>query len=76
MHRAAMRDEKKFTDSEISEIIEMALSDDVSFDSIRELYGINSNHIKRIMKANINTSSYKAWRARVRAFSERRKHYK
>ena len=35
-----MRDEKKFTDSEISEIIEMALSDDVSFDSIRELYGI------------------------------------
>ena len=71
-----MRDEKKFTDSEISEIIEMALSDDVSFDSIRELYGINSDQIKRIMKANINTSSYNTWRARVRAFSERRKHYK
>ena len=53
----------------------MALSDDVSFDSIRELYGINSDQIKR-MKANINTSSYKTWRARVRAFSERRKHYK
>ena len=71
-----MRNEKKFTDSEISEIIEMALSDDVSFDSIRDLYGINSDQIKRIMKANINTSSYKTWRARVRAFSERRKHYK
>ena len=71
-----MRDEKKFTDSEISEIIEMALSDDVSFDSIRELYGINSDQIKRIMKANINASSYKTWRSRVRAFSERRKHYK
>ena len=71
-----MRDQKKFTDSEISEIIEMALSDDVSFDSIRELYGINSDQIKRIMKANINKSSYKTWRSRVRAFSERRKHYK
>ena len=71
-----MIDEKKFTDSEISEIIEMALSDDVSFDSIREQYGINSDQIKRIMKANINSSSYKTWRARVRAFSERRNHYK
>ena len=71
-----MRDEKKFTDSEISEIIEMALSDDVSFDSIREQYGLNSDQIKRIMKANINPSSYKTWRARVRALSERRKHYK
>ena len=71
-----MRDEKKFTDSEISEIIEMALSDDVSFDSIREQYGVNSDQIKRIMKANINPSSYKTWRARVRAFSEHRKHYK
>jgi Protein of unknown function (DUF2805). len=71
-----MRDENKFTDSEISEIIEMTLSDDVSFDSIRELYGINSDQIKRIMKANINSYSYKTWRDRVRAFSERRKHYK
>ena len=67
---------KKFTDAEISEIIQMALSDDVSFDSIRELYGINSDQIKRIMKSNINASSYKTWRARVRAFSEPRKHYK
>ena len=40
-----MIDEKKFTDSEISEIIEMALSDDVSFDSIRVQYGINFDQI-------------------------------
>ena len=66
----------KFSESEISEIIEMALSDDVSFDAIKELYDINFDQIKRIMKANINPSSYKAWRNRVRTFSERRKYYK
>jgi len=33
----------KLTDKEIGEIIYMALSDDVSFDSINDLYGIDSD---------------------------------
>ena len=44
--------------------------------TVSENYMANSDQIKRIMKANINRSSYKTWRARVKAFSERRKHYK
>ena len=49
----------KLTDAQIGEIIFMALSDDVSFDSINERFGIDSDQIKRIMKQNISFGSYK-----------------
>tara|TARA_B100000900_G_scaffold267542_1_gene228424 strand:+ start:874 stop:1095 length:222 start_codon:yes stop_codon:yes gene_type:complete len=67
---------KSLTLEEISDIISMALSDDVSFDSIKETYGINSDEIKRIMKDNISFGSYKCWRKRVKKFTARREHYK
>ena len=66
----------KLSDKEIGEIIFMALSDDVSFDSIKDLYGIDSDMIKRIMKQNISFGSYKKWRQRVKIFSQRREYYK
>ena len=67
---------KKFSEIEISEIIEMALSDDVPFKSIEAEYGINADQIKQIMKKNISVRSYKIWRKRVKEFSTRRKFYK
>ena len=67
---------KKFSEIEISEIIEMALSDDVPFKSIEDEYGINADQIKQIMKNNISSRSYKIWRKRVKEFSTRRKFYK
>tara|TARA_Y100001970_G_scaffold289759_1_gene421120 strand:+ start:1137 stop:1343 length:207 start_codon:yes stop_codon:yes gene_type:complete len=67
---------KKFSEIEISEIIEMALSDDVPFKSIEDEYGINADQIKLIMKNNISPRSYKIWRKRVKEFSTRRKFYK
>ena len=70
------RKSKKLTSEQISDIISMALSDDVSFDSIKEIYGINSDEIKRIMKDNISFGSYKCWRERVKKFTLRRQHYK
>ncbi len=66
----------KLSDKEISEIIFMALSDDVSFDSIKNLYGIDSDAIKRIMKQNISFGAYKKWRQRVKTFTQRRENYK
>jgi len=54
----------------------MALSDDVSFDSIKERFDIDSDTIKRVMKQNISFSSYKVWRERVKKFSQRRQFYK
>ena len=67
---------KNLSDSEKSEIIEMALSDHVSFNSIKKLYGLNDNAVKKLMRTNLKDGSYKAWRRRVRIFSDRRANYK
>ncbi|MGY8845717.1 MAG: TIGR03643 family protein [Gammaproteobacteria bacterium] len=64
------------TESEISEVIEMALSDHVSFENIKKLYGLREKDVKTLMRTNLKAGSYKAWRKRVRDFSERRQHYK
>ena len=60
----------------ISEIIEMALSDDVSFSQIQREYGIGEKHVKALMRDSLKPGSYKAWRKRVRDFGDRREHYK
>ena len=65
-----------FSDNEISEIIEMALSDHISFENIKNIYGIQEKDVKKIMRENLKTGSYKAWRRRVRTFSDRRLIYK
>ena len=67
---------KKFSVSEKSEIIEMALSDHISFRQIETQFGIKEKDVKRIMKKNLKEGSYKIWRKRVRTFSDRRKNYK
>jgi len=67
---------KKFSESEKSAIIEMALSDHVSFKNIEEQYGIGEKDVKDFMRDNLKEGSYKSWRKRVRAFSDRRHTYK
>ena len=73
---AQKHNKKKLSAEETSEVIEMALSDHVSFENIQFQYGIDPNQVKLIMKKNIKPGSYKAWRERVKAFSSRRKFYK
>ena len=51
----------KLSQEQISDIISLALSDDVSFDNIKEMYDINSDEIKRVMKDNVSFGSYKRW---------------
>ena len=60
----------------ISEVIQMALSDHVSFEDIRREYGIGEKDVKALMRDNLKSGSYRAWRKRVRDFSDRRAHYK
>ena len=67
---------KIFSVSETSEIIEMALSDHISFGQIEKQYGIKEKEVKKLMKKNLKEGSYKVWRKRVRVFSDRRKNYK
>ena len=62
---------KKFSEVEKSEIIELALSDHVSFENIKTIYGIGEKDVKKLMRENLKTRSYKAWRKRVREFYSR-----
>ena len=61
---------------EVSEIIEMALSDHTSFAQIKIQYGLSDKQVKQLMRENLKPSSYRTWRMRVRKFSDRRESYK
>ena len=66
----------QLTPAQISEIIEMALSDHISFTQISEQHGVTPDEIKVIMRDQLKPGSYRAWRKRVRDFGDRREHYK
>lgn len=59
-----------------SEIVQMALSDHVSFADIRAQYGLNPDAVRALMRAELKPGSYRAWRKRLRQFSQRRAVYK
>ena len=61
---------------EVSDIIQMALSDHVSFANIEKLYGLKESQVVRLMRSNLKTGSYRAWRRRVHEFGTRREFYK
>jgi len=60
----------------VSEIIQMALSDHVSFSDIQAEYGINGKQVKTLMRDTLKSGSYRTWRKRVRDFGDRRETYK
>lgn len=64
------------TPETISEIIEMALSDHVSFAQIRAQHGLGPDEVKTLMRKTLKPGSYRAWRKRVRDFGTRREVYK
>ena len=45
-------------DNEISEIIEMALSDHTSFAQIEALYGLRDKEVKALMRRHLKRGSY------------------
>ena len=64
------------TPSQISEIVEMALSDHISFTLITAQHNVSPDQVKTLMRTHLKPGSYKAWRKRVREFGDRREHYK
>jgi uncharacterized protein (TIGR03643 family) len=64
------------TDVDKSAIIEMALSDHTSFDTIKLEYGLAEKEVVALMRANLRAGSYRAWRKRVATFGARRETYK
>ncbi len=71
-----MAPEKHLSEAEISEIVQMALSDHVAFRDIQAQYGLAEKDVKALMRKTLKRGSYEAWRKRVRAFGDRRAHYK
>ena len=63
-------------DPTLSEIVEMALSDAASFASIEAVHGLSADEVREVMRQTLKPGSYRAWRRRVRAFSDRREIYK
>ena len=66
----------RLSDAAIGEIIELALSDHVPFAAITQQYGIGADDVKALMRRHLKPGSYRAWRRRVRQFSDRRESYK
>lgn len=64
------------TSADISAVIEMALSDHMPFAIIEAEFGLKEREVKELMRDNLKPGSYRAWRRRVRTFSDRREHYK
>ena len=60
----------------LSEVVEMALSDAASVASIEALHGLSADQVREVMRQTLKPGSYRAWRRRVRAFSDRREIYK
>lgn len=71
-----MPKDNNLTEEHKSEIIQMALSDHVSFADIFNEYGLREKDVKALMRSSVKTGSYKAWRKRVREFGTRRANYK
>ena len=67
---------KTLSPAQISEIVEMALSDHISFAQISAQHGVTPDEIKVLMRTQLKRGSYRAWRKRVRDFGDRRAHYK
>ncbi|MEO0356998.1 MAG: DUF2805 domain-containing protein [Pseudomonadota bacterium] len=63
-------------DATRSQVIELALSDHVSFDTIRLETGLSPDQVKSVMRQSLKPGSYRAWRKRVRDFGTRREYYK
>lgn len=49
----------------LSELIELALSDKVSFKAIRDEFGLREIEVKNLMRNNLKPGSYTAWRKRI-----------
>ena len=68
--------EHELDEATLGEIVEMALNDSVSFTSIEALHGLNADAVRMVMQQALKPGSYRAWRTRVRRFSDHREAYK
>jgi uncharacterized protein (TIGR03643 family) len=56
---------QKFTDDQLSRIIEMAWEDRTPFEAIAFNFGLNESAVISLMRRQIKPSSFRLWRKRV-----------
>ena len=66
----------KLKEAQVSEIVQMALSDHVAFSDIELQYGLKEREVVTLMRQTLKIGSYRNWRKRVAEFGSRREHYK
>ena len=59
------RVEQSLSQERLSELIELALSDKVTFTAIRDEFGLKEIEVKKLMRKNLRPRSYTAWRKRI-----------
>ena len=57
--------ERNISQARLSELIELALSDKVSFKAIKNEFGLREIEVKNLMRKNLKPGSYTAWRKRI-----------
>lgn len=57
--------ENSFTERQLDRIIEMAWEDRTPFEAITFQFGIPEKEVVKLMRGNLNESSFKRWRKRV-----------
>ena len=57
--------ERNLSQARLSELIELALSDKVSFQAINNEFGLKEIEVKNLMRKNLKPGSYTAWRKRI-----------
>ena len=56
---------KNYSIEDISRIIEMAWEDRTPFEAIEIQFGLKENDVRKIMRSEMKSSSFKMWRKRV-----------
>ena len=62
-----MQNNESLSESDINRIIEMAWEDRTPFDVIKAQFGLSEQEVKELMRSELKTGTYKAWRKRVSA---------
>ena len=57
--------ERNLSQARLSELIELALSDKVTFKAIKDEFGLKEIEVKNLMRKNLRPGSYTAWRKRI-----------
>ena len=59
------KDKIKYSDADVSRIIEMAWDDRTPFEAIQHNFGISESEVIKLMQLSLKKSSFKLWRQRV-----------